>query len=128
MKLSKEIKDTISETLYVNNDESYITKDCMVDLVRNIEYVVYAQKEDTLEKYNTKIKKRLNKHKKSVKKQFGIEFNDEVINYINAFIIDDPEPIDPHIGCPAYPNCDEMPTACIVESGITNVEWVGHRD
>jgi hypothetical protein len=33
-----------------------------------------------------------------------------------------------HLGCPAYPNCDEDPNGCIVVRGTANVEWYGHRD
>ena len=35
--------------------------------------------------------------------------------------------VDRHIGCPAYPNCDEAPLGCAVLQG-KNVEWYGHRD
>ena len=35
--------------------------------------------------------------------------------------------VDRHIGCPAYPNCDESPLGCAVLQG-KNVEWYGHRD
>ena len=35
--------------------------------------------------------------------------------------------IDKHLGCPSWPNCDEAPMGCIVESG-GDVEWYGHRD
>ena len=35
--------------------------------------------------------------------------------------------IDKHLGCPSWPNCDEAPMGCIVESG-GGVEWYGHRD
>ena len=34
---------------------------------------------------------------------------------------------DKHLGCPSYPNCDEAPMGCTVQSG-GNVEWYGHRD
>lgn len=33
-----------------------------------------------------------------------------------------------HIGCPSYPMCDESPNGCIVSSGISGVEWYGHKD
>lgn len=36
--------------------------------------------------------------------------------------------VDPHSGCPSYPMCDEDPMGCIIEQGIDNVEWYGHRD
>jgi hypothetical protein len=36
--------------------------------------------------------------------------------------------VDPHMGCPSYPMCDEDPMGCIIEQGIDNVEWYGHRD
>ena len=35
--------------------------------------------------------------------------------------------LDKHLGCPSYPNCDEAPMVCIVQSG-EDVEWYGHRD
>jgi transcription elongation factor Elf1 len=34
---------------------------------------------------------------------------------------------DEHIGCPAYPNCDDWPNGCSVKMG-TDVELAGHRD
>lgn len=34
---------------------------------------------------------------------------------------------DPHIGCPAWPNCDESPLGCSVLQK-DKVEWYGHRD
>lgn len=34
--------------------------------------------------------------------------------------------IDRHLGCPSYPNCDEEPMGCTVQSG-RDVEWYGHR-
>ena len=34
---------------------------------------------------------------------------------------------DPHVGCPAYPNCDEDPNGCIAEMG-DDVEDYGNRD
>ena len=36
--------------------------------------------------------------------------------------------IDKHIGCPSYPVCEDAPLGCIVEQGIDNVEWYGHKD
>jgi len=36
--------------------------------------------------------------------------------------------IDRHDGCPSYPCCDLSPTGCIIEMGIDNVEWFGHKD
>ena len=36
--------------------------------------------------------------------------------------------IDEHIGCPSYPVCEEAPLGCIVQQGIDNVEWYGHKD
>lgn len=38
------------------------------------------------------------------------------------------ERVDPHIGCPSYPCCDESPMGCIIERGIDDVEWYGWRD
>jgi hypothetical protein len=35
--------------------------------------------------------------------------------------------LDKHLGCPSYPNCDEAPMGCIVQSE-EDVEWYGHRD
>ena len=35
--------------------------------------------------------------------------------------------IDKHLGCPSWPNCDEAPMGCIVESE-GDVEWYGHKD
>ena len=35
--------------------------------------------------------------------------------------------INPHLGCPAYPECDEMPIGCRVMMG-KDVEMIGHRD
>ena len=35
--------------------------------------------------------------------------------------------LDKHLGCPSYPNCDEAPLGCIIQSG-RDVEWYGHRD
>jgi hypothetical protein len=40
---------------------------------------------------------------------------------------DEEQEIDKHLGCPSYPNCDEAPMGCIVQSG-GDVEWYGHRD
>lgn len=34
---------------------------------------------------------------------------------------------DPHIGCPAWPNCDLNPNGCSLKMG-EDVEWYGHRD
>ena len=36
--------------------------------------------------------------------------------------------IDPHLMCPAYPNCDEDPLGCRHETSDENLEWYGHRD
>lgn len=36
--------------------------------------------------------------------------------------------IDEHISCPSYPVCEEAPLGCIVQQGIDNVEWYGHKD
>ena len=41
---------------------------------------------------------------------------------------EDDTPIDEHIGCPSYPNCDEMPLGCIEVMGLDNVEWYGSKD
>jgi len=38
------------------------------------------------------------------------------------------ERVDPHLGCPSYPMCDEDPMGCILKQGIDDVEWYGHRD
>jgi hypothetical protein len=35
--------------------------------------------------------------------------------------------LDKHLGCPSYPNCDEAPMGCVVQSR-EDVEWYGHRD
>ena len=35
--------------------------------------------------------------------------------------------IDPHLGCPSYPECDEMPTGCRKIMG-KDVEMFGYRD
>ena len=34
---------------------------------------------------------------------------------------------DPHLVCPAYPNCDEDINGCCVENDDDKVEWYGHR-
>ena len=36
--------------------------------------------------------------------------------------------IDKHVSCPSYPVCEEAPLGCIVQQGIGNVEWYGHKD
>ena len=36
--------------------------------------------------------------------------------------------IDKHIGCPSYPACEDAPLGCVIEQGIDNVEWYGHKD
>ena len=35
---------------------------------------------------------------------------------------------DEHRCCPSYPNCEEAILGCIVQQGINNVEWYGHKD
>ncbi len=32
-----------------------------------------------------------------------------------------------HLGCTAYPNCEDWPNGCSVEMGA-DMEWAGHRD
>ena len=36
--------------------------------------------------------------------------------------------VDKHIACPSYPVCEEAPLGCVVQQGIGNVEWYGHKD
>ena len=36
--------------------------------------------------------------------------------------------IDEHIGCPSYPVCEDAPLGCVVQQGVGNVEWYGHKD
>ena len=40
---------------------------------------------------------------------------------------DNEEEVDPHIGCPSYPNCDIDPNGCLLISGA-NTEFYGHKD
>ena len=37
---------------------------------------------------------------------------------------------DVHLGCPAWPMCDEDPNACVVYARRTGnkIEWRGHKD
>ena len=36
--------------------------------------------------------------------------------------------IDEHIGCASYPVCEDAPLGCVVQQGVGNVEWYGHKD
>ena len=33
-----------------------------------------------------------------------------------------------HLGCPAYPNCDEDPLGCCEKTPKKEIEWYGHKD
>ena len=61
-------------------------------------------------------------------KMGSFEYN-SLVRLANEMGIDtELEYIDPHLGCPSYPMCDEGPTGCLLKTKGSAVDWFGHRD